>query len=50
MKILAVIGIALALIAALGLVCLLWAVSFLVFEDTQVGRAITQKIIERINK
>lgn len=50
MKILAVIVIIMALLIGLGLTCLAWAMAWMTFEDTRVGRAITEKIIERINK
>lgn len=50
MKILAVIAIILALIAGFGIVCLFYAMAWLTFEETETGRAITEKIIERINK
>lgn len=50
MKILAAIGIIIAMIAAIGVVFLFWAMAWLTFEETETGRAITQKIIERTNK
>lgn len=50
MKILIAIALILAFIAVIGIVCLLWALVWYTFEDTKVGRAITEKIIERINK
>ena len=50
MKILAAIAIILAMITGLGIVVLVWAMAWLTFEDTRTGKAITEKIIERINK
>ena len=50
MKILAVIAIILAMITGLGIVTFVWAMAWLTFEDTRAGKAITEKIIERINK
>lgn len=50
MKILAVIAIILGLITAVGIVAFVWAMAWLAFEDTKTGKAITEKIIERINK
>lgn len=37
-------------IAVIGIVCLLWAMVWYMFEDTRIWKAITEKIIERINK
>ena len=50
MKILIAIALILAFVAVIGIVCLLWATVWYTFEDTKAGKAITEKIIERINK
>lgn len=50
MKILAAIAIILGLITAVGIVVFVWAMAWMTFEDTRTGKAITEKIIERINK
>lgn len=50
MKILAVIGIALAFIAALGVTCIIWAIAWLSFEDTRIGHEITERIFERLRR
>lgn len=50
MKILMAIALILAFIAVIGIVCFVWAMAWLTFEDTRTGKAITEKIIERINK
>ena len=50
MKILAVIAIILGFITDAGIVGFVWAMAWLTFEDTRTGKAITEKIIERINK
>ena len=50
MKILAVIGIMLAFIAAVGVMCIIWAISWLSFEDTRIGHEIAERISERLRK
>lgn len=48
MKALAVIAIILALIAAIGVVCIIWVIAWLSFEETKIGHAITNKVEERL--
>ena len=50
MKILMAIALIFAFIAVIGVVCLLWAMAWHTLEDTRAGKAITEKMIERINK
>lgn len=50
MKIFAVIAIILAMAAATGVVCAIWVIAWLGFEETEIGQEITDKIMKRLRR
>lgn len=48
MKALAVIAIIMAFIAGIGVVCIIWVIAWLGFEETKLGHEITEKIREKL--